>query len=97
MISLKICFMAWLYEFIAVVFTSLSPLLRDHGSQFLHYPDALVMFVIIPFIHLMNHEDIKTIIIEENWIQGMRYMMGTYSPTPAQLPQRKAVEEAVQR
>jgi hypothetical protein len=72
LVSLKICFMSWMYEFIGVVFTLFAPPLKDLGFYYLYFPDAILMFVIIPSIHIMNDEDTKA---EEGWIQGIRYML----------------------
>ena len=69
--------MTWIYELIGTSFTILTPLLDQAGIQYVNYPDAILAFIIIPLIHLMNDEDTKTIITEErSWIQGLRYMLG---------------------
>ena len=34
------------------------------------------MFLVIPFCHLMNDEDTKTVILQRGWYQGLRYMGG---------------------
>ena len=73
------CFMAWMYELIATLSILLRPFLRKHGISDLHYPDAIIMFVVIPFVHLMNDEDTKGIILEENWYQGLRHMLGIHA------------------
>ena len=39
------------------------------------------MNVMIPLAYLMNDEEIKGIIAEENWYQGLRYMLGKYKPS----------------
>ena len=70
------CFMAWMYELIATISILLRPFLRKHGISTLHYLDAIIMFVVIPFVHLMNDEDTKHIILVENWYQGLRHMLG---------------------
>ena len=38
------------------------------------------MFVIIPAIYLRNDEENKTVITEEEWIQGLKYMLGPCDP-----------------
>ena len=73
-LSLKICFMGGLYELIGVASAALTPTLNDLGLRYLYFPDAIVMFLVIPFIHIMNDEDTKSIIADEGWIQGIRYM-----------------------
>ena len=78
LISLKMCFLGWLYEFIAIFFVIFSTHLRDNFPflQNLHIPDAVVSFVLIPFLHLMNDEETKMIIFEENWFAGVKYIFG---------------------
>ena len=68
--------MSWMIELIGIVSAILSPHL---GISNLHYIDAIVMFVVIPFSHLMNDEDTKIIIMEENWFQGLRHMLGLHT------------------
>ena len=70
--------MRWLYEILAFVSTLLTPLLHKFGIPNLHYPDAILVSVVIPFVNLMNDEVTKGIISEENWYQGLRYMLGIY-------------------
>ena len=73
------CFMAWVYELIATLFAILSPYLHKQGIPNLYYPDAITMFVVIPFVHIMNDEDTKIIVFEENWYQGLRHMLGIHT------------------
>ena len=75
---MKICFMGWLYEFIGVVVTFVTPYLRNYGLYYLYFPDVILMFLVIPFVHLMNDEDTKTVITEEGWIQGLKHMLGIH-------------------
>ena len=70
--------MSWLYEFIGVVVTLVTPYLRDYGLSYLYFPDVILMFVFIPCVHLMNDEDTKTVITEEGWIQGLKHMLGIH-------------------
>ena len=75
MISLKICFMGWLYEFAGGLFTLLTPVLKNLGVPNVYYPDAILMFIIIPFTHLMNNEETKAIIYGQNWYQGLLHAL----------------------
>ena len=75
MISLKICFIGWLYEIAGGLFTLLTPAIRSFGVPNAYYPDAVLMFVIIPFTHLMNNEETKAIIFDENWYQGIMHAL----------------------
>ena len=76
MVSLKICFLSWLYELLGTVATLLSPGLHSLGIRYYYYVDAIIMFLIIPFCHLMNDDETKGIIIERGWYQGIKYMAG---------------------
>ena len=78
MVSLKICFLSWVYELVGMTTILLRPALGNYGFHNLQFADALVMFVIIPFSHLINDEETKAIIAEEGWYQGLRQMMGIY-------------------
>ena len=75
-VSLQMCYMGWSYELLANVFIVLSPTLHKYGMPNVYMVDAIVMFVVIPFVHLMNDEKTKGIISEENWYQGLRHMIG---------------------
>ena len=78
LISLQICFMSWCYELAGMVFILLRPTLHNLGFGNLYFPDPIVMFIIIPFSHLINDEETKAIIFEEGWYQGLRHMAGIY-------------------
>ena len=71
--------MGWLYELISIGSALITPFLHYIGIPNPHFIDAIIMFLIIPFLHLMNDEDTKTIIFEENWYQGIRHMLGIYN------------------
>ena len=45
----------------------------------IHFPDVILIFVVIPFVHLLNNEDTKSIIFEEGWIQGIKFVVGLYN------------------
>ena len=73
------CCMGWMYEFVAILSGILTPFLHKLGIHNMYYPDAIVMFVVIPFVHLMNDEDTKIIILQRNWYQGLRHMLGMHT------------------
>jgi hypothetical protein len=54
LISLQICFMGWLFELFSIGSALITPFLHKHGIPNLHFPDAIIMFLVIPFLHLMN-------------------------------------------
>ena len=90
LVSLKICITSWLYELIGMLFTMLTPTLLSFGWRYFQYPDAILMFLAIPVIHLINDEDTKTIILEEGWIQGLKSLLKIRNRVvPAQLPVRR--------
>ena len=76
MVSLKICVLGWGYEIFGNIMTAVSPSLLSLGFQHQYYIDAILMFLGIPLIHLMNDEDTKGVIVERNWYQGFRHMVG---------------------
>jgi hypothetical protein len=80
--------MGWLYELLAIAAALLTPIRHNFGIPNIHWIDAIVMSVAIPLCHLMNHEETKGIISEENWYEGLRHMLGIYTEKPPQnLPQ----------
>ena len=76
MISMKISFVGWLLELLGTVITLLTPILHNMGLANLYYPDAIIMFVLIPFIHIINEDKTKGIIAENGWYEGLRYIFG---------------------
>ena len=72
--------MGCIYEILASVAALLSALLGSQIQEFsipnIHFPDVILMFVVIPFIHLLNDEDTKGIIFDQGWIQGIKYVLG---------------------
>ena len=75
------CYMGWLYEFIANAFLVFIPTLHKFGVPNTYMVGNILMFVVIPVVHLMNDEVTKGIILEDNWYQGLRHMMGMYNKT----------------
>ena len=73
------CIISWLIELTGTLFVVFSPLLQGFGIHNIHYPDCVIMYVIIPFVFLMNDEETKGIITEEGWYQGLRHMLGFYN------------------
>ena len=64
----------------------LTPLIRDVGVPNVYLPDAIIMFVVIPVVHLMNDEETKQVIYERNWYQGFRHMFGFQNQIEPQNP-----------
>ena len=78
-VSLKMCVISWLLECVGLLSMASITLLHTLGLHNIHYPDCIIMNVIIPIVYLMNDEETKGIIAEEGWYQGIRYMLGTYN------------------
>ena len=76
---MQMCFMSCLYESLGTILAVLTPILHNLGIHNLHYTDVILMFVVIPFVHLMDDEDTKAIIADINWYQGLRHMLGIYT------------------
>ena len=76
-VSMKICFITWLYELLGTIATALSPTIQSLGMPNTYFPDAIIMFLVIPFCHLINDETTKGIIAENGWYQGMKHMVGS--------------------
>ena len=86
LVSLKICFVSWLYEFLGVAFTYLTPVLLAFGAFNIYFIDAILMFVVLPAMYLINDEGTKTVITQHGWIQGVRQMLGMRTQILPQAP-----------
>ena len=77
MLSVKICVLGLVCELLGGLITMATPLLKIFGLSYpLYYIDAILMFVVVPIIHLSNDEVTKTIIIERGYCQALRHMIG---------------------
>ena len=78
-ISLKMCILGWIYELVSNIFVIMSPMVKSqYGVPNTYFTDPVSMFVIIPFLYLFNDDDTKEIIYEENWLQGIRFVLGVH-------------------
>ena len=78
-ISIQMCYMGWLFEVLASLCALFTAILKEKFDiPNTHFPDVIFMFLLIPMMHLMNDEHIKGVISEENWYQGIRYLLGIY-------------------
>ena len=68
--------MGWAIELIGALVVVITPMLYDLGFLNVYYINVILLFLLIPFLHLMNNEDTKGIISEFSWYQGMRHLMG---------------------
>ena len=77
MVTLRVSFIGWLCELVGSVMSSLTPkLLFESGFSHVYYSDSLIMFVIIPFVYLVNDEEVKGVIYEKGWYKGLTYIVG---------------------
>ena len=86
LVSLKMCVISWLIELMGGVFAVSLVSLHNLGFHNLHYPDCIIMTLIIPIVHLMNDEVTKGIIAEEGWYQGIRDLLGIYVQVAPEQP-----------
>ena len=95
LVSLKVCLISWFIEFMSSLSFVTFAFMHNIGLQHHHYPDCIMTFVIIPIVFLMNDEETKGIIAEENWYQGIRHMLGIYKRvTPYEPPDRRGEENS---
>ena len=71
---MKICFIGWFLELVGVISIAMAPNLYELGLSNPHYPNAIIMFIVIPFLHLMNDQDIKSAIYDHGWYYGLKQM-----------------------
>ena len=80
------CFVASAVEMFAMTTSVLSALLGAQIQEFnipnIHFPDAIVMSIVIPIFYLLNEESAKEMVFQSGWCQGFRYAIGRYT-TPA--------------
>ena len=84
LVSLQVCYTGWLLEYIAIASTAIAILLGlfDINIPNIHFLDAVITSIVIPFIHILNDEITKGIILEDGWIKGIGYELGMYIPPP---------------
>ena len=75
MISLKICYVGWMFETLHIVFAIMAPQLYDLGMSGTQYLKVLIMFLAIPLLHLMNDDGIKSAIAEKGWHHGIKHIL----------------------
>ena len=75
MISLKICFVGWMFETLHIVFAIMAPQLLELGMPGPQYLNVIIMFLAIPLLHLINYDDIKSAIAENGWHHGIKHIL----------------------
>ena len=77
MVSLRVSFLGWLCELAGSVMSLLTPkMLFEFGFSHMYYTDTLIMFVVIPLVYFINDADVKGVINDKGWYEGLRYMVG---------------------
>ena len=80
MVSLRMCVISWILEIFGTLCQVLFILINSHfGNSGIHYIEAITMFIIIPFVHLMNDDDTKGKIADYGWFAGLMNMFGMRS------------------
>ena len=76
------CFLASAVEMLAMATAILSGHLGAHLQDLqvpnIHFPDAIIMSIVIPLLHLLNQETTKGIIFENGWCRGFRHIFNVY-------------------
>ena len=76
LVSLRMCIIGWLVEILGTLCHVLFLWLNNMGLAGMHYVEGVIMFIIIPLVYLMNDDDTKGVIVDEGWIQGLKYLAG---------------------
>ena len=75
LVSMKVCGIGLLMEFIGGFFRMLNPVLRIIGLKYSFIPhllDALMVFVVVPVIHLLNDESTKTFLVQKEYYKALK-------------------------
>ena len=82
MTSLRVCFIGWLFDLFIITVSGISMIVKKLGGQYFYpFGEFFVVgsrFIGVPFIHLLNDEDTKNVIITEGWTQGIMHSLGYY-------------------
>ncbi len=70
------CFIGCSLESLVFLLVVLFTILQ---SLYVLYGPFIIMFVITPLVYLMNDEETKGVIAEQNWYQGLKHMLGLHS------------------
>ena len=74
MVTLRVSFIGWMFESVGCVIC-LHPLFTTELGP-TYYLDTLIMFVVIPIVYFVNDVEVKDVIHERGWYQGLCYMVG---------------------
>ena len=76
-VNVKITFMSWILEFLTGL-SFIIDTMTSHGTDSGLFIDSCLNFILIPGTFVINHGVTKNIIVQENWCQGLRNIMGRY-------------------
>ena len=76
--SIGVCFLGWLIELSLTILIGIWLLLNLGAYPYFEFFNAIVRAIVIPFVHVLNDEDTKTIMTEESWHQGIRQALGMF-------------------
>ena len=71
-------------EVFLTVLVGLFSILKNLGLEKINFYPHIEFFqaffraILIPFVHLLNEEETKTVITEENWYNGIKHALGLY-------------------
>ena len=92
--SLNGCYIGWLTEMILVISFGIALVLNHYGIPYVFYPffeflNVIIRVIVLPLIQMITSDErAKKIIREENWYQGLRWVIGIYkkvSPAESEL------------
>ena len=72
------CFLGWLIELTLTILIGVWLMLNLGAYPYFEFFNAIIRASVIPFVHILNDEDTKTVITEKSWYNGIRYALGMY-------------------
>ena len=76
--SIGVCFLGWLIELALTILIAIWVLLNVDAYPYFEFSNAIIRAIVIPFVHILNDEDTKTVITEISWYNGIRHALGMY-------------------
>ena len=84
-VNIKITFIVWLTEFIGSLLLVFIPKIFGHGQIGTEAGFALSVtfyFVLLPFLYMVNNDDVKNTIADDSWFHAIR---GIFNKTNVQV------------
>ena len=76
LLSFKICCIGLFCELVGGLITMAYPLLKMLWISNIYLADAVMVFVVVPMVHLLNDGKAKEIFVEGNYYKALRHMIG---------------------